>query len=92
MIAQIKQRIKLFVTPRLLRAWADRMEEKWPRMKCGDSVIWNDIAIDETTDLTICFNQDEMDREQNRRKNCKICGGTGIIDHIDIAEECLNCK
>ena len=64
MIAQVKQRIKLFVTPRLLRAWADRMEEKWPKMNCGDSVIWNDIVIDETTDLSICFNQDEMDREE----------------------------
>ena len=64
MIAKITQRIKLYVTPTMLRNWADRMEKAWSSVQCGDSVVWSDISLDDNIDLSICFNQDELDREK----------------------------
>lgn len=60
---QVKKLVKLYVTPALLRAWADGMERKWPRLTLGESIVWHDIYIDENTELHICFDQDKMNRD-----------------------------
>lgn len=58
--------IKLYVTPSLLRAWADGMEKKWPTLNCGDSVVWHEFIIDDDVDLAIIYDQDRMNGEYKK--------------------------
>ena len=61
---QVKKLVKLYVTPSLLREWANGMERKWPRMVAGESVVWHDIPVDKDVELQICFDQEKMEREE----------------------------
>jgi len=67
-VAEVKQRIKLYVTPGLLRAWADGMEEEWPKLLAGDSTVWYDFIVDERVDISLCFDQDRMGEECQKKE------------------------
>lgn len=60
---EVKQLVKLWVTPALLRRWAEIMERKWPTLICGDSVIAHQFVVDDNVDIAICFDQNRMERE-----------------------------
>ena len=62
---KVKKLVKLYVTPKMLRNWADRMEAKWPKLVVGDSIVWNDFCLDQDTELHICYDQERMGREEN---------------------------
>lgn len=59
---QVKKLVKLYVTPSMLRAWADGMERKWPTLVAGSSIVWHDIPVDKDVELQICFDQEAMER------------------------------
>jgi hypothetical protein len=60
---QVKKLVKLYVTPSMLRSWADGMERKWPRMVAGESIVWHDMVVDNDVELQICYDQQKMDDE-----------------------------
>jgi len=60
---KVKKLVKLYVTPDLLRSWADGMERKWPTLTAGDSVVWHDITVDADIELHICYDQERMEKE-----------------------------
>jgi hypothetical protein len=65
-IVEVKKLVKLYVTPSLLRSWADMMEKKWPNLHCGDSITWNEFIVDDEIDIAILYDQDRMHKEYKK--------------------------
>ncbi len=65
MIAIIKPQVKLYVSPSLLRAWADQMEKGWPDISWGANVEFLTLESKDI-DVTICYDQEAMHRDYPR--------------------------
>jgi len=58
-----KEIIAIHTTPKELREIADKMENAWPNLRPGDSVITSIMWLDNYTELHFGADQDKMNKE-----------------------------
>jgi len=59
-LVKLKPRVKLFVTPKLLREWADLCERKWKNATAGQSVVFHELDYYPDVDFALAWDQEEM--------------------------------